>query len=145
MTSRSSATEVQHATSVLSNGCLLLTLPATRSHEQNCGQRGEVLRTELGPTRKDLTPEGKKLHKQGRHDGQGMWHAWGREINKRFWWEESGGKNHLQDLSADRRFISITERNSGTAQKLPFGVNTMIERKDIQLYPTILARLLAAT
>ena len=64
LTGRSSVTEVQHATSVLSNSCLLLTLSANRSHEQACGPRGGVLRTALGPTRKDLTPEGKKLQKE---------------------------------------------------------------------------------
>jgi len=68
LTGRSSVTEVEHATSVFSFGCLLLTLSATLSHEQDCGPRGGVLRTELGPTRKDLTPERTRLHKEERHD-----------------------------------------------------------------------------
>ena len=71
LTGRSSVIEVQQAksaTAVLSNGCLLLTLLATCFHEQDCGPKGGVLRTELGPTQKDLTPEGKKLHKEERHD-----------------------------------------------------------------------------
>jgi len=68
LTGRSSVAEVQHATLVFSNGCLLLTLLATRSHEQDCGPGGGVLRTELGTTRKDLTPERKTLYKEERHD-----------------------------------------------------------------------------